>query len=64
MSINGNSIETGRNGIKLRIYDDDGDLHMMNHYVFRYHHDDEWYGNIHIEIVTSEFSEESSTSFL
>jgi hypothetical protein len=64
MAINGNSIETWRNAIKLRIYDDLGNHERMNQYIFRYHHDDEWYGNVHIEVVTTGFSESSATDFL
>lgn len=32
--------------------------------IFRYHHDDEWFGNVNIELVLSELSEKTKTRFV
>ncbi len=58
------SIITGSNDIKLRIGDEEKWIYKLVHIIFRYHHDDEKYGNVHIEISTDELSKKTKTQFL
>ncbi len=59
-----NSIFLGNNDIKIRIRDESLWLDKIVSVIFRYHHDDEKYGNVHVEIVAYELSKKTKTHFL
>ena len=59
-----NSIFLGNNDIKIRIRDESEWIDKIVGVIFRYHHEDEKYGNVHIEVVASELSKKTKTHFL
>lgn len=58
------SIHAGTTDLKVRLTDhrDASDIILM--VIFRYHHADEKYGNVHIEITLSGLSREKKVEFL
>ena len=57
------SIHAGASDLKVRLTDrDESDIILM--IIFRYHHADEKYGNVHIEITLSGLSREKKVQFL
>ncbi len=58
------SISSGNNNIKMIIHAKDVDERKNINCIFRYHHDDEWFGNVNIELVLSELSEKTKTRFV
>ena len=58
------SLITGANDIKIRVHEDSMGLEKIVTVIFRYHHDDEKYGNVHIEIMTYELSQRNKPRFL
>ena len=57
-------IEVGNHEISIRARHTVDDPQKIISAIFRYHHDDEKYGNVHIEIVVSELSEKNIVEFL
>lgn len=57
-------IEVGNHEISIRARDGEDGAKKIVSAIFRYHHDDEKYGNVHIEIVVSELSEKNISHFL
>ena len=58
------SIISGNNDIKIRIRDEVEWTERRISAILRYHHDDEKYGNVHIEILVAELSERNKSLFL
>ena len=58
------SIISGNNDIKIRIRDEAEWTEKRISAILRYHHDDEKYGNVHIEILVAELSERNKSLFL
>jgi hypothetical protein len=58
------SIIAGHNELKIRIADEEKGLYRLVSVILRYHHDDEKYGNVHIEIIASEVSTKTKNQFL
>lgn len=58
------SIIGWRNGLKIRVNDTEHNVNKMIHCIFRYHHDEEKFGYVNIEIVLSEHSQETKTHFV
>jgi hypothetical protein len=54
----------GNNNLKIWIRNDEYAIEKIINCVFRYHHDDEWFGNIHIELVATELSQKPKSRFL
>lgn len=57
-------VESGRNNVKVRVIVRSEWIEKIINCIFRYHHDDEKFGNIHIELVVSEVSETSRLHFV
>lgn len=57
-------IEVGNHDIKIRVRDESVGSEKILSAIFRYHHDDEKYGNVHIEILVSEVSRKNQSLFL
>lgn len=57
-------IDVGNNDIKLRVRDESVWSEKIVSAIFRYHHDDAKYGNVHIEILASEVSQKNKSHFL
>jgi hypothetical protein len=57
-------VDVGNNDIRIRVRDEDLNSQKIVSAIFRFHHDDEKYGNVHIEILVSELSEKNQSQFL
>lgn len=57
-------IDVGNHDIKIRVRDESVGSEKIVSAIFRYHHDDEKYGNVHIEILASEVSQKNKSHFL
>jgi hypothetical protein len=53
-----------RNSLKIRVNDAEHNVNKMIHCIFRYHHDEEKFGYVNIEIVASEHSKETKLHFV
>lgn len=58
------SIISGSSDIKIRVRDESNGWEKIVSVILRYHHDDEKYGNVHIEILVSELSKKNKSYFL
>ncbi|MBP9780143.1 hypothetical protein KBD33_06015 [Candidatus Gracilibacteria bacterium] len=58
------SVIGGRNSLKIRINDAEHNVNKMINCIFRYHHDEEKFGHVNIEIVASEHSKETKLHFV
>jgi hypothetical protein len=58
------SIIAGNNDIKIRVRDESNGWEKIISAILRYHHDDEKYGNVHIEIAANEKSKRNKSHFL
>ena len=58
------SCDVGNNDIKIRVRDESVGSQKILSAIFRFHHDDEKYGNVHIEILVSEVSRKNQSLFL
>jgi hypothetical protein len=54
----------GNNNIKIWFRAGEYDAEKIVNIVFRYHHEDEWYGHVHIEAILSELSQKPKSTFL
>ena len=57
-------VDVGNNDIKIRVRDESIGSEKIVSAILRYHHDDEKYGNVHIEILASEVSQKNKSHFL
>jgi hypothetical protein len=58
------SIIAGRSDIKIRINDTNTGIEKLMNCIFRYHHDDEKYGYVHIELTSYELSLKPRVHFM
>lgn len=58
------TLDVGNNDIKIRVRDESIASQKILSAIFRFHHDDEKYGNVHIEILVSEVSRKNQSLFL
>jgi len=58
------SILAGGNEIKIRINDDEQNIRRVVNCIFRYHHDEQKYGNINIELGAYELSKKTMVHFV
>ena len=58
------TFDVGNNDIKIRVRDESVGSQKILSAIFRFHHDDEKYGNVHIEILVSEVSRKNQSLFL
>ena len=58
------SVLAGGNEIKIRINDDEQNIRRVVNCIFRYHHDEEKFGNINIELGSYEVSKKTMVYFV
>jgi hypothetical protein len=58
------SIHSEKNQIRIRVNDSEKLVKKVVTIILRYHHDDEWYGNIHIELDIREVSKKTLVHFV
>lgn len=58
------SVLAGGNEIKIRINDDEQNIRRVINCIFRYHHDEEKFGNINIELGSYEVSKKTMVYFV
>ena len=58
------SVLAGGNEIKIRINDDEQNIRRVVNCIFRYHHDEQKFGNINIELGSYELSKKTMVHFV
>ena len=58
------SVLAGGNEIKIRINDDEQNIRRVVNCIFRYHHDEQKFGNINIELGSYELSKKTMVYFV
>jgi hypothetical protein len=58
------TFDVGTYDIKIRVRDESKGTQKIISAIFRFHHNDEKFGNVHIEVLVSELSEKNKSEFL
>ena len=58
------SVLAGNNEIKIRINDDEQNIRRVVNCIFRYHHDEQKFGNVNVELGSYEVSKKTMVYFV